>query len=445
MIAFPENLYCDLRIEDIFQTDILIENGETKQNRVRLYTGALIRVYDGDKWYYGVTTDIGGLQGEVDKLAALASPNAKIASDKVVRKFEVNQETLVKYENNSVRQVPRMDKLQLIQDYAGLFANFPEATMWKAYYKDVSEVRTFLSSKGANIKYDYQSAAASLRYNLMAGTKPGQGGKDIVKSDFALLQGFADDYSAEISRDIAYTRDAVPVKAGCYTCILAPVVTGVFAHESFGHKSEADFMIGDETMMKAWALGTRVGASELNILDRGDLEGNGYVPFDDEGTRARCNPIIKDGILTGRLHSAVTAAALDESLTGNARATSFEFEPIVRMTNTYIGSGSLTRDELFAGVDEGIFIEALNHGSGMSTFTIAPRRAYMIRGGQIAEPVSISVISGNVMETLHNIDGFSDQAESFSFALGGCGKMEQFPLRVGFGGPYIRVKGIFAQ
>ncbi len=204
-------------------------------------------------------------------------------------------------------------------------------------------------------------------------------------------------------------------------------------------------MIGDETMMKAWALGTRVGSPELCILDRGDLEGNGYVPFDDEGTRARCNPIIKDGILTGRLHSAVTAAALDEELTGNARATSFEFEPIVRMTNTYIGSGSLTRDELFAAVDEGIFIEALNHGSGMSTFTIAPRRAYMIRGGEIAEPVSISVISGNVMETLHNIDGFSDQAESFSFALGGCGKMEQFPLRVGFGGPYIRVSGIFAQ
>ncbi len=231
----------------------------------------------------------------------------------------------------------------------------------------------------------------------------------------------------------------MPVQPGLYTCVLAPLVTGVFAHESFGHKSEADFMIGDETMMAAWAFGSEVGSSDLTILDRGDMPGNGYVPFDDDGSKARVNEIIKNGKLTGRLHSAATAAQLDEPLSGNSRAVNFEFEPIVRMTNTYIEAGKLSKEELLAPIKEGLYIETLHHGSGMTTFTIAPHRAYMIRDGQIAEPVLISVLSGNVMETLHKIDGFSDQVEFFSFAMGGCGKMEQFPLRVSFGGPYIRV------
>ena len=81
----------------------------------------------------------------------------------------------------------------------------------------------------------------------------------------------------------------------------------------------------------------------------------------------------------------------------------------------------------------------------MSTFTIAPARAYRIRGGKPAEPVLVSVISGNVMQTLHQIDGATAETELHSLFTGGCGKMEQWPLRVAFGGPYLRVRGLKAQ
>lgn len=204
-------------------------------------------------------------------------------------------------------------------------------------------------------------------------------------------------------------------------------------------------MVGDENMKREWAIGTRVGAELLNIVDTGMEEGSGYVPFDDEGTRAKKTYLIRDGILSGRLHSAMTAAALKEELTGNARAVSFQFEPIVRMTATYVEPGKSTKEELIAGVKKGIYISDYNHGSGMSTFTIAPNKAYMIRDGHLAEPVKISVITGNVMHTLHEIDGLSAEFELCSFALGGCGKMEQFPLRVGMGGPYMRVNHLTVQ
>ncbi|NLM77411.1 MAG: TldD/PmbA family protein [Ruminococcaceae bacterium] len=445
MIHFPEDRYSDIRIENRYQTDITIENKVLRQNKTRVTQGAMIRIYDGDKWYYAATTRLDDLQGEVDRLAAMSRSNKDIRLDKTVSSFEVHQDVCLRYQAQPVNRVPQEEKLALLQRYSEIAGESAAVVICKAYYRDTYETRHFLSSKGADILFDFQSAAVAIRYNLTVGGKQGRGSRDIVKTDFASLSGYEDAIREEIEKDIEFFTQAKPVEEGRYTCVLAPLVTGVFAHESFGHKSEADFMIGDEAMMKAWAIGSVVGSPELNITDRGDLEGSGYVPYDDEGTKARCNDIIKDGRLTGRLHSAATSASLQESLTGNARALHFEFEPIVRMTHTSIEPGNLSKDELLSTVEKGLFIETLYHGSGMTTFTIAPHRAYMIRDGKIAEPVLVSVISGNVMETLHKIDGFSREVGSYSFALGGCGKMEQAPLRVGFGGPFIRVNDILVQ
>ena len=198
-------------------------------------------------------------------------------------------------------------------------------------------------------------------------------------------------------------------------------------------------------MKKEWELGKKVGSPILTISECGEIPGTGYTPYDDEGTKARKNYLIKDGILAGRLHSVLTASALGENVTGNARAVDCTFEPIVRMTTTYIEAGKDTFDQLIAPIKKGYYIKTINHGSGMSTFTIAPSLAYEIIDGKIGRPVQISVITGNVFETLGLIDGLSDTLELKSFVSGGCGKMEQYPLPVGFGGPYVRISKIKVQ
>lgn len=55
-------------------------------------------------------------------------------------------------------------------------------------------------------------------------------------------------------------------------------------------------------------------------------------------------------MLSGRLHSVQTAVILNEDLTGNARATDCRFEPIVRMTNTYIEGGNLNFEQLISPI-----------------------------------------------------------------------------------------------
>lgn len=204
-------------------------------------------------------------------------------------------------------------------------------------------------------------------------------------------------------------------------------------------------MLSDESMREEWQIGKTVGSPILSIAECGSVSGCGYVPYDDEGTRARKNYLIKNGKLAGRLHNAQTATALDENLTGNARAIDCTFEPIVRMTNTYIEGGDLNFEQLIAPIKKGYFIKTISHGSGMSTFTIAPNLAYEIIDGKLGRPVQISVLTGSVFETLGLIDGLTSDVHLLSFVTSGCGKMEQQGLPVGLGGPYVRVSSMNVQ
>lgn len=444
MYQFPKDLYADIRLEDVTQTSIIYENDALTENKSSREIGAFLRVWDGKRWYYSATTQIDSIQAELDALAALAAPNPQILKDPVVCRLEANQDVCLRFQENDVRQVPNAEKAALLQTYLPLVQK-EEITDYRASYLDTHTEKRFWSSLGADLHFDYQRASVVLRFTANLGEVPHTDSIHTYQADFSSLQNKHETLAAQIADSLAFAKNAVPVVPGVYTCVLSPITAGVFAHESFGHKSEADLMLGSETMLQEWAIGTKVGSDILNILDSGIPMGSGYVPYDDEGTKARTTYLVKDGVLTGRLHSAATAAALGESVTGNARAKDFSFEPIVRMTSTYIGGGEQTFEELIAPVELGVYIADFNHGSGMSTFTIAPSKAYMIRNGKLAEPVRVSVITGNVMRTLHEIDGLSRDAAICSSSTGGCGKMEQYPLRVAFGGPYVRVRNMQVQ
>jgi TldD protein len=235
---------------------------------------------------------------------------------------------------------------------------------------------------------------------------------------------------------------APPVTGGKYTVITDPVLTGVFTHEAFGHLSESDFVYENPRMQELMQLGKRFGADGLNIIDDGSLPGGlGTHRYDYEGVPTRKNYLIKDGILVGRLHSRETAAKMSETVTGNARAVHYQHPPIVRMTNTYIDQGTTAFDDLLKGIDLGVYaIDAIGGQTAMEMFTFSAAYGYMIRNGQIAELVRDVVLTGNVFETLLNIDQIGNQIEWETNGPGGCGKGDQYPLRVGLGGPHIRIQ-----
>ena len=444
MYKFKKGFYSDIRIEDRFTTNILIRNDQLAEAKETTEVKAFIRVFDGKMWYYTSTVDIDNLQNALDQLYEYATPNADIDSNPIVARYQVNKDVKLRFTANSVRNVPFADKLELVTETSAKLKS-DLSGLKNARYIDRNSLYKFYSSKGADITYDFQTAGEAYSMAFTHNNETLQEQLSHAKTDFAEL-GYTDKQLADFVAECEnYIKNAKAIVPGSYPVVFAPQVTGVFAHESFGHKSESDFMLGDETMAKEWQIGKRVASPLLTIRESGVHPGSGYVPYDDEGTAATDTYLINKGVLSGRLHSATTAAALGEELTGNARAINCDYEPIVRMTTTYVDNGEVAPEQLIADVRHGYYIKSYKHGSGMSTFTIAPSIAYEIVDGKIGDPVKIAVLTGNVFETLGLIDGVANDLTLLSFVTGGCGKMEQFPLNVGLGGPHIRISKMNVQ
>ncbi len=236
---------------------------------------------------------------------------------------------------------------------------------------------------------------------------------------------------------------APKVEGGTYTVVLNQKFGGVFVHEAFGHLSESDFVYENEKMRDIMVLGRRFGPESLNVYEDGSVPGcRGTNAFDDEGVRTRKNALIEKGVLVGRLHSRETAGKIRERVTGNARAISWEHPPIVRMTNTAIAPGDASFEDLIKDVELGLY--ALDYFGGqtmMEMFTFSAAYGYMIRKGKLAELVRDVVLTGNVFETLQNMDMFANDFK-WAHTGGGCGKNGQSPLPTDVGSPHVRIQTV---
>lgn len=378
------------------------------------------------------------LDEEIKKLLSQASVN-KGQSNTYVVPTNNGVHQLINYADHAFSKISLQDKVKLGESYLPLLKKIENIQDSMMRYTDLYKEKFYKSSVGTEFSYDFNQAGLYFGCTLKKGEELFNDGYRKYVTNFSELNNL-DKNILEYFEEAQKFLTAEAVTPGKYKTVLSPEITGVFTHESFGHKSEADFMMGDPEATKEWKLGSTIGSACLSIVDfGGHANSSGYCPIDDEGTLAQKNYLIKDGVLTGRLHSTHTANVLEEKATGNARAMNFEFEPIVRMTSTYIEGGKTPYAELLKKAEGGIYIYNFKHGSGGSTFTIAPIRAYKIINGKLAEPVRVSVISGSVFETLKKIEACADDFELHNSAFGGCGKMNQSPLPVADGGPSILV------
>ncbi len=259
-------------------------------------------------------------------------------------------------------------------------------------------------------------------------------------NDFGVVRQL-DDAVHDAAITAASLLDAPEIVGGEYTVVVDPQLAGVFAHEAFGHLSEADGQVGDPGLLGEMYLGRQFGPENLHIYDTGrDLGSRGYLPIDDEGVAAEDVDLIKDGVLVGRLHSRETAARLGETPTGNARALHYRFPPIVRMRNTVIAPGTAALDDLFQGIGKGIYAKgSLGGQTNGELFTFLAAEAYLIENGQVTRPLRNAVLTGNVFSTLAQITAVGNDFTRYESG-GGCGKAGQMPLPVSHHAPSLRIE-----
>jgi TldD protein len=337
-------------------------------------------------------------------------------------------------------EIPLKQKKELLDGYNSIIWKTPKLQTSNMGYSDGHKRSFFLNSQGSFIQQERADVTLFVSAVASNGTDVQQANMSIGDpGDFAAVQKLEDEVK-EIAKRAVALLDAPQVKGGEYTVILDPVLAGVFAHEAFGHLSEADFVYENDRMRELMVLGKQFGRPELNIVDGAAVPGlRGSYKYDDEGTPATKTYLIKEGVLVGRLHSRETAAKMGEKPTGNARAINYRFPPIVRMTNTYIEPGDTSFGAMISGIKEGVYARNWYGGTtSMEMFTFSAGEAYMIKDGMIGPLMRPVVLTGNVFQTLANIDAIASDLDMNQG--GGCGKGGQSPLPVSNGSPHIRIQ-----
>lgn len=433
--------YLDIRLEQSESTSVSCRGPNLDGVNRSFGLAGGIRVCHKGGWSFVTFNGLGELRDRVE--AAIHQAHLVGKETTQLAEVEPIQDRVIVNLGRDPRGVELAEKVRLVEDYNRLLVEAdPRVQTTMSSYRDRFATTYFVNSTGSCIVQDRLDVSGG--FGVVARNAEGvvrQGYESIhSRSDFDVLLNAEERVQAAADRALRQL-DAKPVQGGQYTVILDPYLAGVFIHEAFGHLSEADFVYENPQMQEVLTLGREVAIPDLNVVDDGTMPDlPGTLTYDDEGVPTQRKYLIKNGVLTQRLHNRETAGKMGEAPTGNARALSATYAPIVRMTNTGIEPGSANVEEMIRSVDNGIYaVRMLGGQTNGEMFTFAAAEGYMIRDGEIAEPVSDVTLSGNVFQTLKDIDAIGDDSV---YKNGGCGKGGQSPLPVSVGGPHVRIRNV---
>jgi TldD protein len=235
---------------------------------------------------------------------------------------------------------------------------------------------------------------------------------------------------------------ARPAPSGQLPVVIGSGGGGVLFHEACGHGLEAD-LVGKGASVFRDRVGQLVASPKVTLVDDGTMATEwGHVGIDDEGTSAKRNVLIEDGVLSDYMWDGLRARKDGRASSGNGRRQSYQHLPMVRMTNTYLLAGDDDPDDIISSTDHGVFVKHLGGGqvnTATGDFVFGMTEAYLIEDGKITDPLREGNLIGNGPEVLANID-----AVGTDFAMGPpgtCGKDGQ-GVPVGDGVPTLRVSSL---
>ncbi|MDB9342276.1 TldD/PmbA family protein [Nodularia spumigena CS-586/05] len=438
----PRVDYLVIRLEQSEGTDILLRGDQVETLSEGIAIGGHIRACYKGGWGFSSFNQLASIKERIEEAIAAAR---MVGDEKtILAPIEPVQAVCqLPLTGSDPRKIPVWQKKELCDRYTDVLKTVdPRITTTSVRYADSAQKVIIATSEGTLI----QQSWVDMEMRFAATARNGetvQTGKETTGSRTAYEDLTALDEQVKGAAQRAIAALTIPtVKGNTYTVVIDPILTGLFVHEAFGHLSEADMAYENPDLLEVMTIGRRFGTEELQIFDGAAPEGHrGSYFYDDEGTPSTTTQLIKDGILVGRLHSRETAGKLEEAPTGNARCLNYHFNPIVRMTNTWIQRGKTPVADLFSDIKSGVY--ARNWLGGMTNgemFTFSAGEAWMIRNGKIAEPVRDVTLSGNAFQTLADIEAIGD--DFYWDESGGCGKSGQNGLAVGCGGPSLRIRDV---
>ena len=434
--TIPKVDYIDIRAGKSENTGLLMKDGDVDEINTGMSLGTRIRVLKNGAWGFAYTTDLSKLN-EITNTAIQLSDSltgdVKLSESEVI-KDKVAVDVKIPFKDISIDE-----KKEIMKD-ASDAASIDKINSTTVSYADSEIDEIFMNSEGSQIQVKTSRVRMALNASATNGEiiQFGHGSLGGVKGFEVIADEDIEDFGRKIGEKAVRLLDAQAAPSGKFPVISDPELTGVLIHEALGHAVEGDLILQNDSILKD-KLGEKIASDIVNIFDDASRkDGFGYYPYDVEGVKTKPNQLVKDGKLISLLNSRETASKLKMASSGNARSIISD-QPIVRMSNTYLQPGDNTFDELIEDIDNGIYLKGSRGGqvdTGKGIFQFNAAEGYLIENGEIKTPLRDVSLSGNILETLKNIDAIGND---FKLSVGFCGKGGQ-TAPVGDGGPHTRIQ-----
>ena len=279
-----------------------------------------------------------------------------------------------------------------------------------------------IASKGNENQTGFEGPGRTMGFEMFEEVDPEYYGKEAARTAYTMLH-------------------AKNCPAGKMPVAIDNGFGGVIFHEACGHSLEATSVAKGNSVFSG-KLGKQIASSKVTAIDDGTLANHwGSSNIDDEGNLTQKNTLIKDGILNSYMIDKLNGRRMNMQATGSSRRQSYKYAPTSRMTNTYIAAGDDKEADIIKSIDNGLYAKKMGGGSVnpvTGEFNFAVAEGYLVKNGEIKEPVRGASLIGKGSEVLMNIDMVSDNLKQ---AQGMCGSSSgSIPTNVGQ--PMIRVKEI---
>ncbi len=439
--------YCDARSEATEKHGIVIENGHLEHLITSHEQGIGIRVLCDGAWGFFSTSDHSKLENGI--ISAIRS--AKHHASKKKNKISL-AETSVIQKNISYmvkKEATPEEVIKIAFECDKIIRSNKKISKSTVNASSVTSSKYFASSDGTKIQHVFSDMTMDLIATARQSgitqsintTEGGRGGLEKITSD-ADVHGA----SKEISDKAIKLLDAKVPKEEKATIVMNPDFVALLTHEILGHPSEADRVLGKEM---AWAggawwsgmLGGKIGSEFLSVIDDPTIQGSlGWCEYDDEGTKAQRNQLVKDGRLVNHMHSRETANIFNVEPNSSMRASSYSFMPLIRMACTCIEKGDWDPQEMIKDVKHGYLVSNMKVPSidmKRYNWSISCQYANRIENGEVGELLRDVIVVGVAPEFFSSIDACGND---FTVRpITNCGKgdpMQQ--MKMGNGGPSIR-------
>ena len=436
--------FAEVFVEDKRSSSAVLDDGKVEELTSGRDRGAGIRVVVGDTTGFAHTADLteAGLSAAAEAAAAAARGGGGGTRTIALTRTEAPAPNVVEILPGDVPKARKVELLTRANDTAR--AQGGAISQVSASYGD-SRRRILVANSDGLLAGDDQVKTFFAVSCVATGDTGMQTGRESVGRTvgFELFDLYDVEELARTAADRALTKlNARPAPSGQMPVVIGSGGGGVLFHEACGHGLEAD-LVGKSASVFKGRVGELVASPTVTIVDDGTMGGEwGCFAVDDEGHAAQRNVLIQDGVLTDYMWDLLRARKEGRQSSGNGRRQSYQYLPMVRMTNTYLLNGPDDPDEIIASTDRGVFVKHLGGGqvnTATGDFVFGMTEAYLIENGEITEPLREGNLIGNGPEVLTRIDALGND-----FAMGPpgtCGKDGQ-GVPVGDGVPTLRVSSL---